>query len=573
MSGQGRRAALPPGDHRAVSPLPPGGLLVSVINKAGYTRTFAFTGLPVPEPLQRSLARAFAAQSRQWTGHRSATTYWRALKVFVEFLADLEEPPNDLDELTSVMLKRWRQRCLGTPRGRSWMPLVRAVLRQDSRLEHGLVAEELARRVPQIGPSKQSLGDDERREIVLAAQREFRSAWLRIRDNAALLQDFRAGRVTAGTAQWRLAKKLDHLALTGDVPRTPSGHAANPVLMGGCTYEHTWGRLFLTRRELTSLAVLLTDRFGWNLSVYQRMPAPTALPSAAETSTVTYQVSVEKRRAGQGRWFSTENVTDSGADTDGRLITQALQATAPGRALAARLAPGTDLLMAARAHRPPQELADKDAPQPVGPLVFGVTTDNAKHWAKHHGTKGLPFQRLRRTAVTREGRPLQHSRGTHESVYVLPDHHVQRESRHAFADGALEAVKQARATVFLGRLTDAASPAHQETATADCANEASSPWPSGDGTCAADFLLCLACPNAHVHPGHHPRLAHLHRQIGSLRSVLPGPAWSEQWSPHFLRLEDLRTKVGPGAWTAALAQVVEPDRAIVDSLVKGELAP
>ena len=84
--------------------------------------------------------------------------------------------------------------------------------------------------------------------------------------------------------------------------------------------------------------MLLTDLFGWNLSVYDRMPAPVRTPSAGETATVTYQVQVEKRRRGGGHWFSTENITDAGASSPGRLITQALEATASGRALAARLA-------------------------------------------------------------------------------------------------------------------------------------------------------------------------------------------------------------------------------------------
>jgi hypothetical protein len=43
--------------------------------------------------------------------------------------------------------------------------------------------------------------------------------------------------------------------------------------------------------------------------------------------------------------------------------------------------------------------------------------------------------------------------------------------------------------------------------TADCADETASPWPARDGGCGADFLLCLGCPNSHVHPGHYPRLA------------------------------------------------------------------
>jgi hypothetical protein len=250
------------------------------------------------------------------------------------------------------------------------------------------------------------------------------------------------------------------------------------------------GRLFLTRMELTALAVLLTDLFGWNLAVYDRMPAPVRTPSVGETAMVTYQVQVEKRRRGGGHWFSTENITDSGASSSGRLITQALEATAWGRALAARLAPGTDFLMTARALTPGRPLRDLDRARPVGPLVFGISRNDPAEWSRRHNLGGSPFLRVRRTTVAREGRPLQHARGTHESVYVLPNPHLQHASRQVFEDGAYEALEQARAAVFGGHLAEAPDPAHQQTATADCADEAASPWPSPDG--AARRTSCSA---------------------------------------------------------------------------------
>jgi hypothetical protein len=347
----------------------------------------------------------------------------------------------------------------------------------------------------------------------------------------------------------------------------------NHRLLGGRGAEQTWGRLFLTRMELTALAVLLTDLFGWNLAVYDRMPAPVRTPSVGETAMVTYQVQVEKRRRGGGHWFSTENITDSGASSSGRLITQALEATAWGRALAARLAPGTDFLMTARALTPGRPLRDLDRARPVGPLVFGISRNDPAEWSRRHNLGGSPFLRVRRTTVAREGRPLQHARGTHESVYVLPNPHVQHASRQVFEDGAYEALEQARAAVFGGHLAEAPDPAHQQTATADCADEAASPWPSPDGGCAADFLLCLGCPNAHVHPGHYPRLAHLHQQVASLRSALPDRDWAARWHEHLLRLENLRDKAGAPVWNAALARVTETDRVLVGHLLKGSLAP
>ncbi|MEV4000562.1 hypothetical protein AB0K62_33635 [Streptomyces halstedii] len=175
--------------------------------------------------------------------------------------------------------------------------------------------------------------------------------------------------------------------------------------------------------------------------------------------------------------------------------------------------------------------------------------------------------------MTREGRPLQHSQGAHQSIYVLPDEHVQHASRSVFEAGAREALEQAQAAVFAGNVADAPAPGHEQTVTADCADETASLWPDEQGGCGADFLLCLACPNARVHPGHHPRLAHLHQKLHSLLSVLPDRSWNERWREHVLRLEDLRDKVGPAAWTAALARVSDEDRTLVHLLVKGELTP
>lgn len=571
MSGRGHRATLPPVDYRAKSPVGPDGLIVTVVNKDGASQKFDFAELPGTEPLQRSMAALFARQSRHWSSLNSARTYWRACTVFARFLSGLDHPPGDLDELTPAVLKRWRAQQVATNGGRNWMSMVRALLRHDPRLSAGLVAEELARRIPEQTPSKKSFTEAERDQVLDAARRQFRAAWLRVRENTEMLERWRAGQVPEDTEQWRLGRILDYLARTGDVPRT-AGRVANRGVLGGTRTEQTWGRLFLTRGEVTALAVLLTDKFAWNLAAYNRMPAPTALPSVGERAAITYQVSVEKRRAGQGRWYSTENITDAGADSDGRLITQALQATRHGRALAARLAPGTDLLMTARSHngRPSK---DPETPPKVGPLAFGVGQDSVKLWVHSHGLAGSPFQRTRRTTITREGRPLAHSSGTHASVYVLPDEHVQRASRDVFADGASAAFDAALATAFAGHLTDVADAAHQPTATADCSDPGTSPWPGTDGGCAADFLLCLACRNAHVHPGHHPRLAHLHRQVLSLRSAVTDQTWQRRWSDHFLRLEDLRRKVGESAWNGALARVSDTDQSVVSLLLDGELTP
>lgn len=578
MSRRGRRAVLPPTDFVVDPPLVADGLIVTMVNKAGHKKTFDFADLSVPAPMQRSLAVVFAAQQPRWNSHLTATSAWGRLQAFAQFVSSLEEAPDDLPDLDAAAFKRWRLKHISTSTGRNTLRVVHRLLRSDPRLSTGAVAEELARRIPRPKPSGKSYDDKERADVLLAATRQCRSAWLRIAENTALLEQWRAGSLDEASRDGKLGAILDHLARVGDVPRTqlPSGQMAvtNRRVLGGRDSTHTWGRLFLSRGELTALAVLLTDRFGWNLSVFDRLPAPTRAPSVGERANITYQVQIEKRRAGNGRWFSTENITDSGADSPGRLITQALAATLHGRLLAARLAPGTDLLMTAHASLlAGNTTRDLDRPQPVGPLIFGVSGQDSKTWAEQHQLSSSPFRRLRRTTVNREGVPLQHTQGTHESVYVLPDETVQKASQEVFEAGAREALDQAKRAAFGGQLISAATPGHGQTATADCADETTTAWPAEGGGCGADFLLCLACPNAHVHPGHYPRLALLHEKVHSLQSVLPERLWQSRWEEHSQRLDSLANRVGPTTWATARKRVDGIDRTVVDLLLKGQLAP
>jgi hypothetical protein len=228
--------------------------------------------------------------------------------------------------------------------------------------------------------------------------------------------------------------------------------------------------------------------------------------------------------------------------------------------------------MTARTGMVGQQTQKLDRPRPVGPLVFGISPDDGQRWARSHGFAGSPFQRTRRTTVVRDG-PRQQSPSTHRSVYVLPDKQVQQGARDVIEAGAYEALHLARTVVFDGHLDQASNPHHHETATADCADDTSSPWSAPDGGCAADFLLCLACPNAHVHHGHCPRLAHLHQQLLSLRSALPDRDWRPIWRDALLRLEDLSRKTSPAVWSTALAQATDNDRTLISFLLEGPLTP
>ncbi|WP_234321138.1 hypothetical protein [Streptomyces katrae] len=428
MSGRGRKAVLPPPDFQATERIAADGLQVTVLNKEGFERVFDFAAIGVPQPMRCSLARAFAEQSMGWNSHASGESYWRSIEVFARFLKDQGQPAEDLGDLTSATLRLWRNNHKDTPGGRESLAKMRTLLKREPRLAQGLAAEELARPVPKKGkPSMQSYRPSERDQVLLVAERQFRTALLRIRENTTLLARYWAGALDPASRDWRIGAALEHIAATGELPGYPDKdgkvYTRAERLLHGKKRGKTTGRLFLSRAELTALAVMMTDRYGWNLSVYDRLHVPVITPSAGETATVTYEVLVEKRRSGEGRWFDTENYTDSGADSPGRLITQALEATQHGRALAASLSPGHDLLMVARNRRRTDVDSNLDRPRNVGALCFGVSKADARVWARTHEI-GSPFQRARRTTVTTTGKPLQHKRGTHESVYVLPDENV-----------------------------------------------------------------------------------------------------------------------------------------------------
>jgi hypothetical protein len=338
--------------------------------------------------------------------------------------------------------------------------------------------------------------------------------------------------------------------------------------------EATTLRLFLSRQEAIALSVLLMAEYGWNLSVIDHAEVPRALPDPGEDGHPTYRIPLEKARRGPGKQFETRNVTDDGAASNGRLITQALQATRFARAVVQQLAPGTDLLVVWRAIVPgATRNRSPDRPAPVGPFAFGVDSVSAYEWATSLGVAtGSPFRRGRRTVNALDRRePGQNSQDTHDRDYVLPDKRVQDQAAEVIAAGAEDAERRARTAVLAAEIRDEPVAGDVATATADCADYGNSPAPGPDGGCGLSFLDCLGCTNARVHPGYHPRLALLHQSLANLRSVLPIRDFDRDWSDHYARLDDLKTKVGDGAWNQALATTGAADRELIDFLLTGDL--
>jgi hypothetical protein len=582
MSPRGRRASLPPAGHARPESLAPGGLVVHHYSSAGRVRDYDFSTLPVAEPMQHSLAALFAARCtpRHWTSHATSRSYWELAGKLATFLSEQEQPPRDLDELTAAVVKRWRTSQPRTGGGHNTITQVAGLLRGDARMQTGRVADELAVRIPRPKSTTQSYSEAEFDRIRVAARRMFRAALLRIGESARHLERWREGGFAAGSQDWVAGEALDILARTGDLPHT-AGPGGQRTLagkyrkaLGGSSAGVTWQRLFLSRMEATALGVVLMAEYGWNLSVIDRAEVPRAAPDPGEDGQPTYRISLEKQRRGAGRYFETRNVTDDGAASPGRLITEALEATRFARAIVEDLAPGTDRLIVWRTSKPGREHASMDRHLPVGPFRLGIHADNAKKWGRAEGFSGSPFRRGRRTVNAVDRRePGQNSQDTHDRHYVLADRRVQADAIEVIAAGAEDAAGRARTAVLVAELRDEPDCGDVETATADCRDYDNGPYPDPGGGCGASFLMCLGCGNARVHPGHHSRLAHLHHALASLRSILAPAVWESDWGDAHARLDDLRNKLGDGVWARARARarVTDTDRDLIDRLLTGDL--
>jgi hypothetical protein len=574
---RGRKASLPPADHARPEYMSSDGLVVHHYNRNGRVKDYDFSTLPVAEPLQRSLATLFVDRCvpHIWGLHSSSENNWMHLEQFAAFLSQQDHRPEDLDGLTVALVKRWRQAS-----NHRKFTMVAGLLLRDARLQTGLVADELSRRTARPKSTVQSFSEADFDRITSAAKRTFRAALSRIDDNARHLRRWRGGEFARDSDHWVLGEGLDILARTGSLlyykGKEKGGNsylvAKYRRAFGGANAAVTWQRLFLSRMEAAALGVLLLAQYGWNLSVIDRAEVPRALPDPGEDGQPTYRIPLEKLRRGAGHHYETRNVTDDGAGSQGRLITQALHATRFARAIVEDLAPGTDRLIVWRTGRLDDGSADQDRHPPVGRFRFGVHKDTAQDWARAEGFAGSPFQRGRRTVIALDRRePGQHSQDTHDRHYALVDKRVQEDAVEVIAAGANDAATRARLVVLVAELRDQPTPGDVETATADCGDVGNSPWPAPDGGCGASFLACLGCPNARVHPGHHASLAHLHEALTNLRSVLPPDTWEADWGDPHARLNDLKAKLGAGQWALALDRVTDDDRTLINDLLTGAL--
>jgi len=546
-------------------------IVVHVSEKGDQRALYDFSRLPVPTALQRSLAALFARQAGPtgpWRSIASSQEAWRLLGSFARWLAALEPPPGDVDQISPAIWNQWRVSRAPNAMGDRQIGKVGALLRLDSRLPAD-TREATLKRIAKRAATESAYTPEQFEGIGQTAAASFRAAWQRISDNRRHLDAWRDGQFGEGTRDWVLGHALDHLARTGDVPvyiREADGtrQIRGPVIaaLGGIRSEFTWQRLYLSMTEAVSLAALMVISYGWNSTTVSELAVPEVLPDASGAP-VTYRVELEKRRRHAPHRYETRNLADWGPNAPGRLITRAIEATSPARdLLAAHGAPATRLL--ASHVTTPLLVADR-----TELIRLGFADAEIKTWKITTGTTELNMRRLRRTVTVLHRRePAQHSQDIHDSVYVLRDPAAREQAAPVIADGVADALAHAWA-VTEARISRDDHDSQADTATANCEDYTHSPFSPHGSPCRASFLLCLACPNAVITPRHLPGLAYLHQALDALRAVLPARTWDHDWREHHGRLAHLKDSAfTPAEWTDALHAVSGADRAVIEALLR-----
>ncbi|MFD9572667.1 hypothetical protein ACFWBI_22825 [Streptomyces sp. NPDC059982] len=597
MSGRGNKASMPPPSHRRWPTLDETGLVVRPVSQDGKVLgTWDFSDLPGPVSLRRELAAVFDARARsRWNSFKSCDTYATTLRAFVKAMAKRVGPPASVGELTLEAWESWA--------GGERLAAVRQMeqlLRDHADLAAEVVTAMSKRRTRTEKVEKEGFTRAEMKQIRYAAAGTVRRARVRIRENAAVLERWRAGLIPSEDPDWVFGELLDHLARTADLPRWPGGAPRASALevfrqrVGG-GYAAAVAALFPTVSEKAAAVVLLICHEGWNLSVLERMVVPGQWPNGdgEEDEPVIHRVDTDKPRRGRRR-HSSSNLVNLGEGTSGWAMQAVIDMTGQARATLAYLGQQpTDLLLWSRNGRSRYLFSNVSGSDMFS--AIGIWADQIRA-AGSPLPAGVTPRRLRHTAQVLFGGPRNNTGAVHENEYERRDAAVIESSRDVVASALEEAVRHARESVLMrvaadgyGEGGEAAAVAARtglsleaagrvvrgelDTAVAACEDISNRPI-APTGPCTMSFLLCFACPNAVATRRHLPRIVYLFQALEARRSVVSSAVWAADWAGHHTRIGHLlNTHTDFGDRPALAAAATAREKNLIDSVLERRLQP
>lgn len=296
MSGRGTTrtgtaARLPAGvyEPRPAVLHTPAGLVVDFVGEDGRTGSFDVGALPLPE-WHESLAASWAARTGPAGGLRtncSAKNGWGALARMIRHLAQVPRPPLRPEDLRPEHIdayRRHRESALGSDR--AGLELRSVAIAFDTPPLSAMVSAEIRDRMRprlRVRPKPRSgYSDGELAKLVKAA-----------RSDVAALRE----RLTeAGTGEGPAMDRILAEALEAGRMTLPGIGA--PMLQ--TARRRIAESVFVTRRDLAPMMVLLVATTGWNIEVVKELPSEHRVIEG-----LAVELEVTKRRRGAGRWHQT----------------------------------------------------------------------------------------------------------------------------------------------------------------------------------------------------------------------------------------------------------------------------
>jgi hypothetical protein len=588
VSGPGRAATLPAPGYRPVPRARPEPLVVEGLDDVGrQLGRFDLSGLAGPEVLRERLADAFAARAGyggRWNSAATCKTVFYLLRPFCEYLATIDPP---LAGFADLRAGHWNdfQLFLRTARAQGpdsvggTLTVIRTLLGHLDEVPAD-TRRHIDRwwRTPRQPPRElRALSAAEFDRVRAAARGHAVAARRRIKAGWELLERWRQDPSGLSVEDQRVGPILDHLARTGDIPRTAVAYVMSPggrplhIQHGSVSaaggVRHLTAMLLPTKADTVALAVLLVCEAGFNRSVIDTLPVGHRRPDGAVDDVEVRTVATDKPRRAARR-HSTHNFIDG---TDPRALSAyrlALDVTAGAHRVLDALGQPTDrLLVHWSGHRNQHGLRIQVglplAEAEIGwAAACGLRTD-----PDENGTTALlraTLPELRRTFQVLGRRPAQNTLRTHVRSYLARSGAARDEARDTVALGLTDALDATRALTFARVLTvedvdtagtdpemvaerfgisvavlDRVLSRRADTVLAGCTDFHHGPHAPAGGPCPASFLLCLACPNALATPEHLPVQVTVHDALAEVASAVDEATWAARYAGHYTRLGDL----------------------------------
>ncbi|MGY1960768.1 hypothetical protein [Nocardia gipuzkoensis] len=580
-------------------------LVVAFHGEDGRRKDFDISTLPLPE-WHLALAAAFTERVGPTGTIRtvsSAQSQWSVLSRFVRFLAALPEPPLTVSALTIEQADAFRKHRIARVGDAGWMDFRSIALLMRNHDIGDLLATEvrdhLSRRQDSWHlSSKPGYSDRELNALVRAARADVEAIRQRIRAGWDLVALYQRNPNDVPAEKRSLAEQLATIAVTGRVPQVAGFRRLT-------ARRDLAQHLFLTRRDLCPLMVLMVAITGRNIETIKELPAHHRVIEgrAVELRTV-------KRRRGPHLWHTTVSweIGDAGRElhTPGGLYLLVHQLTAPGRALVDssdrlwatwRNAVGTNTVGGIDEHHNPfgKALNHTDFYGPRWIATHGLTVDSTDDGDRP--PLSVDFTRIKTSIDVRHTRRM----GGHlpssartNSVPVLFSHYLRGDPTvidwaqeivsDALADaeqsaleahrralgkagGALRVISSAPDTDLTGRAQDpvdadgSAPHTPTEAAWTTCIDPAH--HPVTEKACRANFLDCFHCGNCVVTAHHLPRLLSLLDALSTRRQQLSDSDWWQRYGPTWAAIRhDILVKFTPAE--IELAATTKPDDALLD---------